>query len=118
MAYNDNVLPNSDSEAKGGTDNNLYVGPFEKTVSNDAMANGMGIAHPAGEKQFETFPGSGQSETNKLREREIARYNGLAASGAMGMKVPITNAGIVLDSFGGAFGEGGTKPDIQGGANK
>lgn len=103
MAYNSNVLPNSDSESGNDTNNNLYEGPFEKSVSNDNMSNGMGIAVPATEKVFEDFPGSGQSETNKLRMREMARFNSLKP--AMGMNITINNAGIPLDSFGGVFSE-------------
>lgn len=112
------TLPNTGSETASGTNNNLYEGPFEKSVSNDTMANGMGIAQAPQLKSFENIPGVNQSEQNKLKEREIARFNDLSGSGAMSMTVPITNAGIVLGSFGGAFGEGGSKPDIQGGANK
>lgn len=118
MAYNSNVLPNVGSESGNQSNNNLYQGKAETTVSNDNLANGMGMAHPAALKAgMETFPGSEASEQVKLKDREWDRFNDLKASGAMGMTAPITNAGIVLNSFGGAYGEGGTKPDIQGGAN-
>lgn len=117
-AYNSNVLPTADSESGNGSNDNLYQGPVEKNVSNDNYPNGMGIARPATLKPgMETFPGAEASEQYKLKERELARFNSLAP--AMGMKVDITNAGIVLDSFTDTgYGEGGTKPDIQGGANK
>lgn len=116
-AYNDNVLPNAGSESKGGSNNNLYQGPFEKAVSNDNYPNGMGIARPATLKaNTETFPGSEASEMAKLKEREMARFSELQSK-AFGNPT-INNAGVVLDSFGGMFGEGGAKPDIQGGANK
>lgn len=112
-----NTLPNTSSESGNGSNNNLYQGPAEKSFSGDNIANGYGIAHPAAEKSFETFPGSEQSEQNKLKEREIARFNSLAP--AMGMDVKISNAGIVLDSFTTTgYGQGGAKPNVQGGANK
>lgn len=117
-AYNSNVLPSSDSESGNSSNNNIYQGPAEKSVSNDNYSNGYGIAHPAAEKSFETFPGSEQSEQNKLKTREIARFNALQSSGAMGMSVPITNAGIVLDIVDAGYGQGGAKPNVQNGALK
>jgi hypothetical protein len=104
MAYNSNVLPESDSETKRGTNNNLYQGPAEKSLSNDNVSDGMGIARPAAEKEFERFPGSLQSEQNKLKDREIGRFDELRRV-AMGRNIPITNAGIVLNEFGGEYGE-------------
>lgn len=100
---------------KGGSNNNIYQGPFEKEFSGDNLANGMGIAHPAPLKSFENVAGSEASEQMMLKGRELARYNGLTK--AFGNPT-INNGGIVLDTFGGAFGEGGSKPDVQGGANK
>lgn len=111
-----NVLGSQVSEGNNQTNNNLYEGPFEKVVSNDAYPNGFGIAKQATLKEFETIPGVNQSEQVKLRGRENARFSELQGK-AFGNPT-INNAGIVLDSFGGAFGEGGSKPDIQGGANK
>lgn len=102
------------SEGKG-SNNNVYQGPFEKQFSGDNIANGMGIARPAPLKSFENVPGSEASEQYMMKEREIDRYNGLTK--AFGNPT-INNAGVVLDVYGGQFGEGGSKPDIQGGANK
>lgn len=115
-----NMLPNTDSESGNGSNNNLYQGPAVQGFSGDNIANGFGLANPAALKsQIETFPGSEASEQTKLKDREMARFNALQSSGAMGMKVNITNAGIVLGGFTETgYGEGGTKPDIQGGANK
>lgn len=119
-AYNANVLPEAGTESGKGSNNNLYQSTAEKTVSNDNMPNGMGIARPASLKPgMETFPGSEASEQSKLKMREIARFDNLQSSGAMSMTTPITSAGIVLTGFAETgYGEGGTKPDIQGGANK
>lgn len=103
------------SESGSGSNNNVYQGPFEKSVSNDNYPNGMGIAQAASLKAFENVPGSEASEQYMLKEREMARFNSLKK--AFGNQT-INNAGIVLDTYGGAFGEGGTKPNIQGGANK
>lgn len=111
-----NTLPNSGSESGNGSNNNLYQGPAEKSFSGDNIANGYGIARPAAEKSFETFPGAEQSEQNKLKEREIARFNSLAP--AMGMDVKISNAGIVLDIVDAGYGQGGAKPNVQNGALK
>lgn len=120
MAYNSNVLPESGTETGSGSNDNLYQGAAEKTVSNDNYPNGMGIARPASMKPgMETFPGSEASEQSKLKMREIARFDNLQSSGAMSMTAPITSAGIVLSGFADTgYGEGGAKPDIQGGANK
>lgn len=116
----DDMLPNVGSESGNQSNNNLYQGPAEKSFSGDNVANGYGIARPAGLKtNIETFPGSEASEQSKLKMREIARFDNLSASGALGMTAPITNAGIVLTGFTDTgYGEGGAKPDIQGGANK
>jgi hypothetical protein len=116
MAYNSNVLPESGSETGSGSNNNLFQGPAEKTVSNDNYPDGFGVARAAALKETEAFPGSEASEWKKLKDREIGRFDELRAK-AFGNPT-INNAGIVLDSFGGAFGEGGSKPDIQGRANK
>ena len=108
-----NMLPNQDKESASGTVNNLYAGPFEKTASNDNMSDGMGIARPAQAKPFETSPGSAQSETNKLREREVARFESLRSAGALGQKQVITNEGIRLDTFGGNVGGAGPMDNEQ-----
>lgn len=115
-----NMLPNTGSESGNQSNNNIYQGPAEKSFSGDNVSNGFGIARPAGLKaNIETFPGSEASEQVKLKQREIARFDNLQASGAMSMTAPITNAGIVLSGFADTgYGEGGAKPDIQGGANK
>lgn len=107
-AYNTNVLPSQTNESKAGSNNNLYQGKFEKEFSGDNIPSGMGIAKPANTKDFEDVPGSQQSEQNKLRNREIARYNELASKTFK--VVPITNEGIVLDGFGGKVGEEGGYP--------
>lgn len=113
-----NVLSSQDSDSGGKSNNNVFQRPFEKSVSNDNYPNGYGIGQAATEKEFETIPGVNQSEQDKLRGRERARFASLESSGALGLSQTITNKGIVLDTFGGMFGEGGTKPDVQGGANK
>lgn len=120
MAYNDNVLPMAGTESNGGSNNNLYQSTAEKNVSNDNFPNGYGIARPATLKPgMETFPGAEASEQYKLKIRENARFDNLQSSGAMSMTAPITSAGIVLTGFADTgYGEGGAKPDIQGGANK
>lgn len=112
-----NMLPNVGNEGLG-SNNNLYQGPEVKGFSGDNVANGYGLATPAPLKSaIETFPGSEASEQMKLKDRESARFANLQSSGAMGMKVPITNAGLVLDGFVDAgYGEGGTKPNVQNGA--
>lgn len=102
-------------EGAADNNNNIYNAPMEKSVSNDNYPNGMGISRPAALKAFENVPGSEASEQYMMKQREIARFNSLKP--AMGNPM-ITNAGIVLDTFGGQFGEGGSKPDIQGGANR
>lgn len=113
-----NMLPNVGSESGNQSNNNIYQGPMEKSFSGDNIANGFGIARPAGLKaNIETFPGSEASEQSKLKMREIARFDSLKP--AMGSTLTINNAGIVLDGFTNTgYGEGGAKPDIQGGANK
>lgn len=115
-----NMLPNVGSESGNQSNNNLFQGAAEKSFSGDNVANGYGIAHPAGLKaNIETFPGSEASEQVKLKMREIARFDNLQSSGAMSMTTPITNAGIVLTGFSDTgYGEGGAKPSVQGGALK
>lgn len=98
------------------SNNNLYQTTAEKTVSNDNYPNGYGLARASSLKPFESFAGSEAIEQKALKDREFARFSALAP--AMGMAVPITNAGIVLDIVDTGYGEGGAKPDIQGGANK
>lgn len=106
------------SEVGNDSNNNLYQSEFQKTLSNDNYANGMGLARPANLKSFEDVPGSEASDQYMLKNREFARFNDLKK--AFGNPT-INNAGIVLDSFGGAFGEAQSspsKPDVQGGASK
>ena len=114
-----NMLQNTGSEGSG-SNNNLYQGTAEKGFSGDNIANGFGLATPAALKSMiETFPGSEASEQMKLKARENARFAALQSSGAMGMTVPITNAGIVLNGIvDTGYGEGGTKPNVQNGALK
>lgn len=100
------------NESAGGSSNNLYQKGFEKSVSNDNVANGMGIARPSTLKSFENVAGSEASEQYMLKEREIARFDELKRK-ALGNPT-ITNAGIILDSFGGAFGEGRKGIDTMG----
>lgn len=108
------------SESGNNSNNNVYQGPFQKDFSGDNIANGMGIARPANLKEFENVPGSEASEQYMLKMREMDRFNSLRSSGAMGNPT-INNAGVVLDTFGGSFGEAQTaptKPAVQGGALK
>lgn len=79
--------------------NNLFVTTVQKTVSNDNMANGMGLGQPSELKPFEDVPGVEAIEQRALKEREWARYNNLVAAGAMGQKQVITNEGIRLSGF-------------------
>jgi hypothetical protein len=110
-AYNTNVLPMADTETKAGSNNNLYQGPFEKALSDDNTPNGMGLARASTLKSFEEFPGAEASEWKKMKDREFIRYNELERK-AFGRDIPITNEGIILDEFGGAYGEGKrTNPD-------
>lgn len=97
------------------SENNEFVAAVEKTAG-DKGSNGFGMEQV--DMTGWTGAGGNPSELAKLRAREQARFNDLQASGAMSLTTPVTNSGIVLDGFGGAFGEGGAKPDIQGGANK
>lgn len=115
-----NMLPNTGTESGNQSNNNIYQGPAEKGFSGDNIANGYGLATPAALKSaIETFPGSEASEQMKLKQREAARFSALQSSGAMSMTVPITNAGIVLDGIVNVgYGEGGSKPSVQGGALK
>lgn len=114
-----NTLPNVGKESGNQSNNNIYQGPAETGFSGDNIANGYGIADPAALKaQFETFPGSEASEQSKLKMREIDRFGMLSSSGALSMTTPITNSGIVLDMVNVGYGQGGSKPNIQGGAVK
>lgn len=97
------------------SENNEFQAGFQKS-SGDEGANAFGLETT--DLTGWTGPGSQPRELENLRNREKARQADLVSSGAMSMTAPINSAGIVLNSFGGAFGEGGTKPDIQGGANK
>lgn len=99
-------------ESGAGSNNNMYQDKFEKTASYDEKSNGMGLEKPATLKGFEDVAGSLASEREMLLEREVARFNDLKSK-AFGRDIPITNAGIVLDSFGGAFGETGS-PEKRG----
>lgn len=114
----DNMLPNVGSESGNQSNNNIFQGPAEKGFSGDNIANGFGLARPAGLKaNIETFPGSEASEQSKLKEREMQRFNALQP--AMGLTVPITNSGIVLNGITDTgYGEGGAKPNVQNGALK
>lgn len=98
-----------------GNNNNKYQSEFQKTASNDNYPNGMGISSPSPLKPMENIPGLEQSDQFMLKQREMARYESLKP--AMG-NPQINNKGVVLDTFGGMFGEGGSKPDVQGGANR
>lgn len=113
--YQRTVRGNENTGGAGGNNNNVYQKDFEKTVSNDNYSDGMGIARPSALMSMENIPGLEQSDQYMLKMREVERFNSLKP--AMGNPA-ITNKGIVLDSFGGMFGQGGSKPDIQGGANK
>lgn len=94
-------------ESKGGTNNNLYQDKFEKRPSYDEKSDGMGIERPATLKGFEKVPGSLGSEREMYLDRERTRFDELKSK-AFGRDIAITNAGIVLDGFGGAFGETGS----------
>lgn len=113
-----NMLPNTGTESGNQSNNNLYQGAAEKGFSGDNIANGYGLANPAALKpSIETFPGSEASEQYKLKMREMDRFNALKP--AMGLTVPITNSGIVLDGIVSVgYGEGGAKPNVQNGALK
>lgn len=93
--------------------NNEYQKGFEKGKG-DEGANGFGLETV--DMTGWTGPGSAPSELQVIRTREKARFAELSSK-AFG-NPEINNAGVVLDSFGGMFGEGGAKPNIQGGANK
>lgn len=101
----------------GSNNNGTYPTSFEKAVSNDNYANGMGISMPSALRPFENIPGLEQSDQYMLKQREMARFNSLKP--ALGNPT-INNAGVVLDTFGGTFGEAQkapAKPNVQGGAN-
>lgn len=98
------------------SENNEFVSAFDKS-SGDKGANGFGLESV--DMTGWTGEGGTPSELNKLRNREKARFAEL--SGKAFGNPTINNAGVVLNSFGGAFGEAQTspsKPNIQGGANK
>ena len=96
--------------------NGAHNTPFETSSSYDEKCDGMGLERPSANAVG--FSGAGsQPEGREARlNREISRFSELKAK-AFGNPT-INNAGVVLDSFGGMFGEGGSKPDVQGGANK
>ncbi len=104
------------NEGKNASNNNLYQKDFERTVSNDNYADGMGIARPNALKSFEDIPGLEQADQVLLKNREIKRFDELERK-AFGNPV-ITNAGIVLDEFGGALGEGRRSPKDTRGTGK
>jgi hypothetical protein len=95
------------NETGPGSNNNLYQKGFEKTQSYDEKSDGMGIERPATLKPFEAVPGSLADERESLLNREVNRFNELRSK-AFGRNIQITNAGIALDSFGGAFSEQGS----------
>ena len=66
------------------------------------MSDGMGLER--GDGGLNDFPGSEVKSQDALFSREVARFEELRRK-AFGRNTPITNAGIVLDSFGGSFGE-------------
>lgn len=101
-----------------GSNNNIFQTTAEKSVSNDNFPNGYGMSRASALKPFEAFAGAEAIEQKALKDREFARFSALQSSGAMGMDVKITNAGLVLDIEDAGYGQGGAKPDIQGGANK
>ena len=100
----------------------MFIKKNEANISNDNYANGFGLARPNTLKSFENVPGSEASDWAMLKEREIARFNELAAK-AFGNPT-ITNAGIVLDGSSltaEGYGEAIKTPmkkDIQGGMSK
>lgn len=95
------------NESGKGSNNNIYQDKLEKTQSYDEKSSGMGIEKPASLKPFENIAGVHGSDRDMYLGREIARFNELRGK-AFGRDIRITNAGIVLDSFGGAFGETGS----------
>lgn len=103
------------NESDNSSNNNVYQDKFEKVVSNDNYANGMGIARPASLKSFEEVPGSEANEQYMMKMREIDRFNSIKK--AFG-NPEINNAGIVLDLFGGSLGEGRQAPSSARGTGK
>lgn len=99
----DSTTMSGEESTGGGNNNNLYQTPFERVGSYDEKSNGMGLKMVSDLKPFEQVPGSHGNMRQQYLNREIGRYNELAAK-AFG-NPPINNAGIVLDDFGGAFGE-------------
>ena len=87
------------------SNNNAFDTGFEKSTSNDEKSNGMGLERSAA--NAEGFQGDGSQPSGRAARlgREVARYDELASK-AFGNPT-INNAGVVLDSFGGAFGEKG-----------
>lgn len=104
------------TESGSGSNDNVFQTAAEKGVSNDNYPNGYGMSRPSALKSFEDFAGSEAIEQKALKDREFARF--AALSPAMGMQVPITNAGIVLPIVDAGYGQGGSKPDVQHGALK
>lgn len=108
----------NENASSGGNNNNVYQKDFEKSLSNDNYPNGFGIARPSPLMAMENIPGLEQSEQYMLKMREMDRFNSLKP--AMGNPT-INNAGVVLETYGGQFGEAQkapTKPSVQGGALK
>lgn len=106
------------TESGSGSNNNMFQTATEKGVSNDNYPNGFGLSRASQLKPFEDVAGLEAIEQKALKDREMERFNMLQSSGAMGMDVKISNAGIVLPMVDVGYGQGGSKPDIQGGANK
>jgi hypothetical protein len=93
-------------EPKEGDTNNDYPSKFNKGKGEAReMSNGMGIEK--GGDGLNDFAGSEAGERDEYLKREVARFDELRSK-AFGRDIPITNAGIVLDSFGGAYGETGS----------
>lgn len=106
------------TESGGDANNNMYQTTAEKSVSNDNYPNGYGMSRASALKPFESFAGAEAIEQKALKDREFARFSALQASGAMGMDVKISNAGLVLDIVDAGYGQGGAKPNVQNDALK
>jgi len=112
----DQVETTSEGSEGSGSNNNIFQTTAEKGVSNDNFPNGFGMSRASALKPFEAFAGAEAIEQKALKDREYARFASLAP--AMGLNVPITNAGIVLDIVDAGYGQGGAKPNVQNGALK
>ena len=90
-------------EPREGDSNNEYPGEFNKRegLAGD-KSDGMGLER--GGDGLNDFAGSVAGERDEYLKREVRRFEELRSK-AFGRTTPITNAGIVLDSFGGSFGE-------------